>query len=157
MNQSPETVHSRWQAWIQAFDDAVARDDWSALGEFLTDDVVYRVNGGPFDCVLRGREAVIAGFARSVRGFDHRCLARHWTPIGIRVYPAGYVTCRIHSGYRIDTQSLLSFEATGHWGFRGDRIDLMVDFYDAAQHDVQQAFMALAALGEHVDPRYCVD
>lgn len=156
MNLSPDAVHARWQTWIRAFDDAVARDDWSGLGAFLTDDVVYRVNGSPFDCVLRGRDAVIAGFARSVRGFDHRCLARHWTPIGIRVYPA-YLTCRIDSGYRIDPQTLLSFEATGHWGFRGERIDLMADFYDAAQHDVQVAFGALAALGDHVDPRYHVE
>ena len=151
---APIDVFPRWQAWIAAFDDAVARDDWSGLAEFLTDDVVYRVSGSPFDCHLRGRDAVIAGFARSVRGFDHRMQRRDWSAIGIRVYPSGYVTCRIHSAYRLDDANAISFEATGHWGFRDGRIDLMLDFYDDSQRDVQLALGALTALQGHVDPHY---
>lgn len=153
MNATPD-VFPRWQAWIAAFDAAVASDDWSSLADFLTEDVVYRVSGSPFDCHLRGREAVIAGFARSVRGFDRRLQQRDWSPIGIRVYPSGYVTCRIRSAYRLDATQSIAFEATGHWGFRGDRIDLMLDFYDVGQRDVQIALGALAALEGHVDPRY---
>jgi len=147
-------VFPRWQAWIAAFDDAVARDDWSGLAEFLSEDVVYRVSGSPFDCHLRGRDAVIAGFARSVRGFDHRMQRRDWSPIGIRVYASGYLTCRIRSAYQLDDTQGISFEATGHWGFRSGRIDLMLDFYDDSQRDVQLALGALAALQGHVDPRY---
>lgn len=154
MTTPADLVHTRWRAWIAAFDDAVARDDFSALGAFLTEDVVYRVHGGPFDCVLRGRQNVVAGFARSVRGFDHRTQGRDWTAIGIRVYDSGYVSCHIHSAYRLDAANRLSFEATGHWGFRGEQIELMVDVYDQGQHDVQLALGTLAALGAHVDPRY---
>jgi hypothetical protein len=146
--------YALWTAWITAFEQAVASDNWSGLGGFLTDDVVYRVNGAPFDCQLRGREAVVAGFARSVRGFDRHFAQRAWSPIGIRVYDTGYLTCRIHSAYHLDDAHRISFEATGHWGFRDDKIDLMLDFYDAQQRDVQMALGALAELGDRFDPRY---
>lgn len=146
--------YQRWTQWTAAFEQAVARDDWHALGNHLTDDVIYRVMGAPFDCELRGRDAVVAGLAKSVRGFDHRFARRTWTPIGIRIFDSGYVTCRIHAGYHLDEATALHFEATGHWGFRGDRIALMLDFYDLGQRDVQQALATLATLGEAFDPRY---
>lgn len=144
-------VYAQWQSWVSAFDAAVSSDDWSSLGAFLTEDVVYRVSGAPFDCHVRGREAVVAAFARSVRRFDHQFQQRSWSPIGIRVYDSGYVTCRIHSAYQLDQTHGISFEATGHWGFRDGQIDLMLDFYDAGQYDIQMALGALAELGVNAD------
>lgn len=153
MNKSTE-IYRHWQSWIAAFDAAVDSDEWSKLGRFITEDVVYRVSGAPFDCHIRGREAVVAAFARSVRGFDHRFQRRDWSPIGIKIYESGYVQCRIHSAYQLDDANRISFEATGHWGFRDGKIDLMLDFYEAQQYDVQMALGALADLGDQFDPRY---
>jgi len=63
---------ANWKDWIAAFDMACGTDDWAPLAAYLTEDVVYLVAGAPFACELRGRDAVIAGLQKSVRGFDHK-------------------------------------------------------------------------------------
>ncbi len=151
---TPEAVYTAWSHWIAAFDQSVIDDQWDRLADYLSEDVVYRVTGAPFDCQLRGRDAVIAGFARSVRNFDRRFAQREWSPIGIRIDSSGYVRCHIHSAYHLADGQAIAFEATGHWGFRDGRIDLMLDFYDSGHYDVQQALAALQQMGDAFDPRY---
>lgn len=64
---------SLFAAQRHAFETAYLGGDWSPLGAFFADDITYEVMNMPFHCVLRGRDAVLGGFARSVERFDKLC------------------------------------------------------------------------------------
>ena len=130
-------IIDRWREWIGVFDRACEDDDWSRLAPFLTDDVVYAVIGAPFACELRGRDAVIAGFARSIRNFDRKFDERRWFGVGIRNrWEPNAVTGRAMGWYRIGDEAPITFSAKGLWLFRGDRLSVIVDVYDTTEHDV---------------------
>jgi hypothetical protein len=144
----------RWRAWIAAFDAAAEDDGWSRLEPFLADDVVYAVSGVPFACELRGRGAVIAGFAKSVRNFD-RCFGeRRWYGVGLRIREPGAITGRAMGVYRLGSLPELTFSAQSLWAFRGDRLSLMTDAYDSEEVDVLSALEWLGRHGEGLDPSY---
>lgn len=144
----------RWREWIAAFDRACDDDDWERLGPFLTDDVVYAVTGAPFACEIRGRDQVIAGFAKSVRNFDHRFDERRWYGVGIRSFAPSGITGRAVGWYRLGDAPPITFSALSLWHFRGDRLSLMTDVYDTTEHDVLLTLERLAELGVDVDPSY---
>jgi len=144
----------RWREWIAAFDAATADDDWARLGPFLTEDVIYAVTGAPFACELRGREAVIAGFEKSIRGFDRKFDERRWLGVGVRVWPPNAITARATGWYRLDSHAPITFAAKSLWLFRGDRLSLMTDIYDTSEADVQATLAALEAAGDGFDPSY---
>jgi hypothetical protein len=144
----------QWRAWIAAFDASVADDKWDRLTPFLTEDVVYAVTGAPFACDLRGRDAVIAGFAKSIRNFDHKFDERRWYGVGLRVWEPNAVTGRATGWYRIGDRPPLTFSAQSLWLFRGNQISLMTDVYDTSEADVQATLGALMALGDGFDASY---
>lgn len=148
------SVLEQWREWIDAFDTAVEDDNWSRLSPYLADDVVYRVTGAPFATHLRGRDAVLNGLERSVRNFDQRMDGRRWSPLAIVVDDTGYVRCNILSEYMRGGETVMAFQARGHWGFRDGKIDLMLDFYDPQHADVQAALQWIDAHGHDLDPRY---
>lgn len=151
------TVMTRWRDWCEAFERSVVDDHWSRLVPFLTEDVQYRVTGMPFACVVKGREAVLAGFQKSFDGFDRKFDRRTHQVVGTRVFEPGHVRTRIWSGYEKAGLPKLAFPATGDWHFDGDRIGLMVDVYDAAEPELGAAFDWLAEHGEAMgglDPSY---
>jgi hypothetical protein len=144
----------RWKAWIAAFDAACKTDEWAPLEPFLTSDCVYIVAGAPFACELRGREAVIAGFQKSVRNFDRKFDVRHWEGVGIRAWSEHVVTARSKGGYERAGCPSLSFSAKSAWFFRGDQICLMTDTYDLAEIDVLDSLEWLARYGADLNPSY---
>lgn len=148
------SVLEQWRKWIDAFDTTVQDDNWERLSPYLTEDVVYRVTGAPFAAHLRGRDAVLKGLARSVRSFDRRMDGRRWSPLAIVADDTGYVRCNILSEYLRGGETVLAFQARGHWGFRDGRIDLMLDFYDPQHADVQAALQWIGEHGHDLDPRY---
>jgi ketosteroid isomerase-like protein len=135
-----------WKEWIAAFDRACATDDWSSLSAFLTEDAVYIVAGAPFACEIRGREAVVAGFRRSIHGFDRKFDTRTWEGVGIKVWGETAITARAKGSYRLGSKPPISFSAHGSWYFRDGRISLMTDIYDVSEADV---IATLQWLGEH--------
>ena len=147
-------VLEQWRAWIDAFEATVKDDNWERLKPFLTEDVEYRVMGVPFSTHVRGRDAVVAGLAQSVRHFDRRMDDCRWSPLAIRVDEPGYLRCHILSEYKRGDDWVLAFQAEGHWGFRDGKIDLMLDFYDPQHIDVQEALAWIHEHGEGLDPRY---
>lgn len=144
----------QWQTWISAFDACCSDDDWQRLTPLLTEDVHYCVAGAPFGCRLQGRDAVIAGFARSIRNFDRKFDERRWFGVGIRSFPPDAVAGRAMGWYRRGTLPPLTFSADSQWVFRGDRICLMTDRYDMAEADVQAALGWLGEHGGDLDPSY---
>ena len=145
---------ANWKDWIAAFDMACGTDDWAPLAAYLTEDVVYLVAGAPFACELRGRDAVIAGLQKSVRGFDHKFDPRVWEGVGIKVWGAEAVTARAKGTYRIAGKPALSFAANGSWYFRGAQICLMTDIYDLSEVDSMDALNWLGLHGAGMDPSY---
>jgi hypothetical protein len=144
----------RWREWIAAFDASVADDNWDRLIPFLCDDVVYSVANTPFACELRGRDAVIAGFAKSIRNFDHKFDERHWYGVGIRSYPPNAVAGRGMVRYRLVGNPDFCFSAHGLWIFRGNQLSIMTDVYDLEEADVIAALEWVGQYGEGFDPSY---
>ncbi len=144
----------RFQAWVAGFDACVADGDWQRLVPMLADDVVYRVTGVPFGCELRGRDAVLAGFARSIANFDRQFDERQWFGVGWRA--VGHcLSGRAMGVYRRTGAPLLSFSALEQLHLRDDgRISLISDVYDLTEFDNQLAMAWLASHGAGLDPSY---
>ena len=146
-----------WGAWYQAFEQCAIDDQWERLGPLLADDVQYRVTGVPFACTLKGRDAVIAGFARSFANFDRRFDKRAHQVIATRVHAPGHIEARIRGVYEKAGLPTLAFPAIGHWHADGAQIGLMVDVYDPDLLESQTAFAWLEQHGPGLgglDPSY---
>jgi hypothetical protein len=52
---------ARFVAQRDVFEQAYVNGDWQALAPFFREDVVYEVLNMPFHCVIRGRDAFLAG------------------------------------------------------------------------------------------------
>lgn len=143
-----------FQAWVAAFDASVGDDDWLRLAPMLADDVVYLVTGAPFGCELRGRDAVLAGFARSIANFDRQFDERQWFGVGWRA--VGHcLSGRAMGVYHRAGAPLLSFSAQEQLYLRDDgRISLICDVYDLTEFDNQRAMAWLASHGAGLDPSY---
>jgi ketosteroid isomerase-like protein len=144
-----------WQNWISAFDAAVDSDDWSPLRLLLADDVTYTVSGAPFNCHLVGVDEVIAGFRKSISGFDRQFDQRWWFGVGVREFGPDVVCARAMGVYRLADKPLLHFSAHSLWRFRDGRVVAMQDCYDVCEHDVQAALAWLAEHAPHADASYC--
>lgn len=154
MHKDTTEMMDRWYEWIAAFDASTIDDEWVRLAAFLAEDVIYAVTGAPFACELRGRDAVIAGFAKSVRGFDRKFDERRWFGVGLREWAPNAVTGRAMGWYRLGDHPPITFSARSLWLFRGDRLSMMTDVYDVAEPDVQAALTTLTMLGDGFDPSY---
>jgi hypothetical protein len=143
-----------WKSWLNAFNQACADDNWEALTPFLREDVIYAVSGAPFSCEIRGRDAVINGFAKSIRNFDRRFDARHWYAVGVRVWEPSAITARAMGRYELAGAPEITFSARSQWFFRDGSLSLMTDVYDTAEADVVATLEMLSTFGEGFDPSY---
>jgi hypothetical protein len=148
------TLIESWQAWVDAFDNCCADAQWSRLEPLIAPDMRYTVAGVPFACDIVGREAVIAGFARSIAGFDRHFAERRWIGVGIREFPPTIVSGRATGWYRLDAASTLSFSARSVWRFEDGRLGAIVETYDLAEADNVAALGWLGANAPHLDPGY---
>lgn len=143
-----------WQTWVSAFDACCTDRQWARLVPLLTPDMRYTVAGAPFSCDIVGRDAVIAGFARSIAGFDSHFDERRWIGVGIRESPPNIVSGRATGWYRLGSLPPLSFSAHSVWRFEGQLLGAITEVYDPAEADVQQAMAWLATNGPGLDPSY---
>lgn len=60
-------VLERYQAYVDAFEQSVADDDWSRIGPFFAEDAVLIYEE---ELVARGRDEVVATLKAGVVGFD---------------------------------------------------------------------------------------
>jgi hypothetical protein len=147
-------MQARFGEWVAAFDTCAGDEQWQRLEQFLAPDVAYLVSGAPFGCDLRGRDTVIAGFARSIAGFDRHFDQREWFGVGWRAHGL-CLSGRAMGVYRRAGLPVLSFSAQEQLHFREDgRLSLIVDVYDLDEIDNQAALAWLAAHGNGADPSY---
>ena len=117
-------------AYYNAFEQTYVDDDWSRLEGLFASDAVYRVTGaGPYDCVLRGRDAIFTGIRTFLDGFDRRCTRRLesleppvTTADTISFRGAALYTRGDSPAFRIELRELIEF--------RDGRIVRMTDIYE---------------------------
>ena len=143
-----------WRTFLDVFNSACDTDEWSALAPFLTEDAQYRVTGIPFACHIKGRDAVIAGFAKSIRGFDRQFDTRQHEPVAIRAYDPDMVTALAWGRYQKAGLPDVRIAAQGYWQFRGGKIDSMLDVWDVKLLENHQALTWLAEHGAGMDASY---
>lgn len=148
------TLIETWRTWVDAFDRCCDDGAWSRLEPLLAPDMRYTVAGAPFACDIVGREAVIAGFARSIANFDSHFAERRWIGVGIREFPPSIVTGRATGWYRLEGQPPLSFSARSVWRFEGGLLGAIVETYDLAEADNMAALGWLAVHAPQLDPSY---
>ena len=60
----------KFMDYFRHFEDALLTDEWSAVSECLAEDARYRVEGVPFACDIRGRDAIVKALKKSTSAFD---------------------------------------------------------------------------------------
>ena len=145
------TLLERFIAQRSVFEKAYETGDWAPLGAFFHDDITYEVMNMPFHCVIKGRDAVLAGFRRSVERFDQLCVRT----VGIDsvVYEEG-PNVLVHSGIRFsrDDSPSVSSRLWEIASYRGNLIERLVDIYDPGSCGEFKAWMM--RWGEGLDPSY---
>ncbi len=143
-----------WRSFLNAFNTACETDDWSPLEPFLTEDVQYRVTGTFMACHINGRDEVIAGFAKSIRGFDRKFDSRQHEPVAVRTYDPDTVSALAWGKYEKAGLPDVRIAAQGYWHFRDDKIVAMTDVWDTTLLENQQALAWLAEHGAGMDASY---
>lgn len=128
-------LYDDWRAWIASFEQAAESGAWEDAAEHLTEDCTYVVAGGPYACEIKGRDAVISAFQRSLTGFDRKFDHRDWRASKIRLHEPNGVSAVVTGTYVKDGKPPLRFGVDGQWFFRGDKIFLMTDLYDLGLAD----------------------
>ncbi|MEQ8267873.1 MAG: nuclear transport factor 2 family protein [Parvibaculum sp.] len=145
------TLLERFITQRGVFEAAYESGDWAPLGAFFHDDITYEVMNMPFHCVIKGREAVLAGLKMSVERFDKLCVRT----VGIDsvAYEEG-PNVLIHAGIRFERNGSPSISSQ-LWEiatYRGDRIERLLDIYDAGACGEFEAWMK--SWGQGLDPSY---
>lgn len=119
---------TRFAQYAAAFEKAYARDDWSLLEPYFTEDAVYEVMAPPpLGGRAQGRADVLAFFKRSVDRFDRRFDAR---AVELRAGPEereGGIWLRWRGIYRRAGLPDLTVDGEETARFEGDRIRHLED------------------------------
>jgi ketosteroid isomerase-like protein len=142
---------ARFIAQHGVFEQAYVNGDWRALAPFFDDDVIYEVMNMPFHCVIRGRDAFLAGLRRSVERFDKHCIRTIGIDPSIREEGDNVI---VYSGMRFERQGAppVSSRLWEIATYRDGRIARMVDLYDAGAAEEFARWMD--DWGEGLDPSY---
>lgn len=145
------TLMERFIAQRGAFEAAYESGDWAPLAAFLHEDITYEVMNMPFHCVIRGRDAVLAGFARSIERFDKLCIRTVGVDSSIHEEGANVL---VNGGMRFErdgappTSARLWEIAT----YRDGLIERLLDIYDPGTGPAFERWMA--TWGQGLDPSY---
>ena len=82
----------RFGAHAMDFEKTFEDDDWARLEGYFAEDATYTVTGTPFDCAVRGRDAIFRAIKKSIDGFDRRFDKREIVPSGPPVVDGNRVT-----------------------------------------------------------------
>ena len=139
-------------AYAADFEATFADDDWMRISERYHPDIRYLVTGSPYDCELKGRDAVIAGLKKALDGFDRRFDRRVLSPAGDPAIEPGKVSFPAHCLYEKDGLPTLEFNLTETVALNDDGlITLIHDDYPAGQDHVHEWLNSNSA---DFDPSY---
>jgi hypothetical protein len=133
-----------------AFERSFAGDDWTAVSENVTDDVVWIVNGPekPIAGTFVGRDAAVGAMDESVTAFDRRFDRREPK---ILVGPTA-----IPGGVHLTWEVTYSREGIDPFVLRGEEWDLFrdgkLDLHRESIHNPDELYSYLAANGAKLRP-----
>ena len=142
----------RFLAYAADFEKTLADDEWSRLRQYFDEKAVYRVESERFGCELIGPDAIFAGMKKSLDGFDRLFPARE-----IAMTKAPEVEgdeLRVSWAVTYHKDDLPDFVLRGESmaRLRDDRIELLVDSYDAPAEAEMADWMR--ETGVDLDPSY---
>ena len=142
----------RFLAYAADFEKTYLDDDWTRLVDYFAPDAVYRVEGIPTGCEIRGRDAILAGIRRCLDGFDRRFDRRALVPSGAPTVDGSSVTIQGRLVYEKAGLPTLELEAseTAELDAEG-RIVVLRDHYPDGQ---DEALAWLERHGAGFDPSY---
>jgi hypothetical protein len=141
----------RFGAYAADFEKTFQDDDWTRLEEYFAEDAVYTVEGAPFACEVRGRDAIFRAIKKSIDGFDRRMDKREISPGGAPEVEGRRVT--VSGGVRYEKEGMepisIHLSETAEFDEAG-RIVRLHDVYPESQDE------ALAWIERHkkFDPSY---
>jgi hypothetical protein len=99
-------------AYAADFEETFADDNWERISKRFDPNISYVVTGSPFDCELKGREAVLVGLKRALDGFDRRFENREISANGEPTIEPGKVAFPAHCLYKKSGLPTLEFVLT---------------------------------------------
>ena len=130
-------VLHRFAAYAADFEKTFEDDDWTRLEGYFAEDAIYTVKGTPFDCEVRGRDAIFRAIKKSIDGFDRRFDKREIEPDGPPVVEGNRVTFSGSGRYEkrgVDTLSIQLSETAELDGT--GRIVSLEDVYPEGQDEM---------------------
>jgi ketosteroid isomerase-like protein len=142
----------RFLAYAADFEKTYADDDWSRIRPYFSDDAVYEVQSEAFGGAMKGPDAIAAGLAKSVNGFDRRFDQRTVELIGQPEVADDEmrVTWLVH--YEKAGVEPYTLRGSTVVRFRDGRIVHMADVYDAATDAELRGWQTRNDL--EIDPSY---
>jgi hypothetical protein len=127
----------RFGAYALDFEKTFEDDDWSRLEGYFAEDATYTIKGTPFDCEVRGRDAIFRAIKKSIDGFDRRFDKREIVPGGPPVVDGNRVTFSGTGQYEKKGVDSLTIELseTAELDEEG-RIVSLVDVYPEGQDEM---------------------
>jgi hypothetical protein len=116
----------RFGAYALDFEKTFEDDDWSRLEGYFVEDATYTITGTPFDCEVRGRDAIFRAIKKSIDGFDRRFDQREIVPDGPPVVDGNRVT----------------FSGKGHYQ-KGGVDSLTIELSETAELDEEGLIVSL--------------
>jgi hypothetical protein len=139
-------------AYAADFEETFADDNWVRIANHFDPNIVYVVTGSPYDCKLKGREAVLAGLKKALNGFDRHFDNREISANGNPDVELGKVTFPAHCLYEKTGLPALTFILTETVEFNSEGlITLIHDDYPDGQEQVNEW---LASNKAEFDPTY---
>ena len=142
----------RFSAYAVDFEKTFEDDDWTRLEGYFAEDAIYTVTGTPFDCVVRGRDAIFRAIKKSIDGLDRRFDKREIVPGGPPEVDGNRVTFSGTGRYEKEGVDSLTIELSETVDVdEAGRIVRMEDVYPAGQDEMLRWLERYSA---EFDPSY---
>lgn len=138
--------------YFNTFEQAMTEGSWLAVEELLTDQIIYKVEGVPFACEVKGKAEVVKAFRKSTSAFDATMDFRMLEILSVARLGDGHLRVDLLSGYGRDSVGSMTAPVSIEVRTDGPRIASLRDIYDPTL-----TTPALSWLAMHVgdaDPSY---
>lgn len=120
----------RFLDYFERFETALNTGIWEPVGDALEDDAVYTVEGVPFACEIKGRDAILQGFEKSTAAFDKSMDVRLLEIQSMTRLGPGKLRVDLLSGYGRDSVGTMSAPVTIEVELGEGGISRLRDLYD---------------------------
>ena len=142
----------RFSAYAVDFEKTFEDDDWTRLEGYFAEDAIYTVTGTPYDCVVRGRDAIFRAIKKSIDGLDRRFDKREIVAEGSPEVDGNRVTFSGTGHYEKEGVDSLTIELSETVELdEAGRIVRMEDVYPAGQDEMLRWLERYSA---EFDPSY---